>query len=287
MTAMKRFRIPVVAMSALMMLGVVSPLRASGTTIDDAKQQASNLEAQIEQNGNEIDALSEKYNGAVLAYQDAQNGIEEAKTKLKQAQTQHDQLSSLVAARGAVLYQGAQDPSSLLPSTDIKSVNELGARTTYGAVATGNDEQLISNLVRSEQDLTFQRKQLDKKLAAAAKERDQIAANRESVEQANSRAQELLSQVKGQIATLDPAAAGAGGGRTAGGTREPLGERIESGQRGNAPSRPPMSAATRYRVSRRLRPRQRSRLRTPKRNSASRTSTRRADPTPSTAPASR
>ena len=68
-----------------------------------------------------------------------------------------------------MLYQGAQDPTSLLPNTNIKSVNELGVRTKYGAVATGNDEQLISNLVRAQQDLKIQRKQLDKQVDAAAK----------------------------------------------------------------------------------------------------------------------
>ena len=101
-----------------------------------------------------------------------------------------------------MLYQGAQDPSSLLPNTNIKSLNELGARTKYGAVATGNDEKLISNLVRAQQDLKVQRKRLDQQVTAAAQKRDFIAATRTNVEQANSQEEALLSQVKGEIATL-------------------------------------------------------------------------------------
>jgi cell wall-associated NlpC family hydrolase len=189
-------------MAGMLALGVVSPLRAGGTTIDDKKAQATQLEAQIESNGERVAALSEQYNGAVLAYENAQSGVAEAKSHLAAAEAQQHQLSDLVAARGAVLYLGAQDPASFLPNTDLNSVNELGARTQYGAVATGNDQTLIDNLTRSEQDLDFQRKSYEKKVSDAAAKRDFIAASRQSIEEANSRAQELLSQVKGEIATL-------------------------------------------------------------------------------------
>jgi peptidoglycan DL-endopeptidase CwlO len=189
-------------MAALMTLGVLSPLGAGGTTIDDKKAQAAQLEAEIESNGEKVAALSEQYNGAVLAYESSKDAVAQAKAHLATAEAQHDELSGLVAARGAILYQGAQDPSSLLPDTNIQSVRELGARTKYGAVATGNDEQLISNLGRAEQDLAIQRKHFDKQVSDAAKKRDFIAAARQSIEEANSRSEELLSQVKGEIATL-------------------------------------------------------------------------------------
>jgi peptidoglycan DL-endopeptidase CwlO len=197
-----RFRLPLVLVTATMLLGGLSPLRASGTTIGDKQAQATQLEQQIQSNGDKIDALGEQYNGAVLDYQNAQTAVADAKRRLAVAEVQQGKLSVLVAARGAVLYQGAQDPSSLLPNTNIKSVNELGARTTYGAVATGNDEQLISNLVRAQQDLKVQRKRLDQQVVAAKNKRDFISSVRDNVEQANSREQELLSQVKGEIATL-------------------------------------------------------------------------------------
>jgi peptidoglycan DL-endopeptidase CwlO len=200
---MKRhLRLPVVAIAAVMLLGALAPLRASGATIDSAKAQAAQLEAQIQSNGDKIAALGEQYNGAVLAYENAKAGVAEAKRNFAKAEKQQEKLSSLVAARGAILYQGAQDPTTLIPNTDMKSMNELGARTKYGAVATGNDEQLISTLVASKQDLEIQRKALDKQSAVAAAKRDEISANRQKVVDANSQAQELLSQVKGQIAVL-------------------------------------------------------------------------------------
>jgi cell wall-associated NlpC family hydrolase len=197
-----RFRAPFVVVTAVMILGTMSPLRAGGTTISDAKAQAAQLEQQIQANGDHIAALGEQYNGAVLEYQNAQASVAVAERHLAAAQAQQQQLSALVAARGAELYQGAQDPASLLPNTNIQSVNELGVRTQYGAVATGNDEQLISNLVRAQQDLQVQRRHLDQQVAAAKSKRDYIAAAQQKVQQANSQETVLLSQVKGQIATL-------------------------------------------------------------------------------------
>jgi cell wall-associated NlpC family hydrolase len=186
----------------MMLLGALSPLRAGGSTIDDKKQEAAQLEQEIQSNGDKIAALGEQYNGAVLEYQNAQAGVAAAKRHLASAEKQHDQLSSLVAERGAELYQGAQDPTSLLPNTNIQSVNELGVRTQYGAVATGNDEQLISNLVRAQQDLKIERGRLDHEVNAAKQKRDFIAQAQQKVQEANSQETELLSQVKGEIATL-------------------------------------------------------------------------------------
>jgi cell wall-associated NlpC family hydrolase len=146
--------------------------------------------------------LGEEYNGAVYDYEKAQAAVSEAKQRLAAAQAAQEKLSTQVAERGAVLYQGAQNPSSIFPDTNISSINELGARTKYGAVATGNDEQLIANLERAQQDLDLQRKEYEQQVNAAAKKRDSIAAARAQVEQASAQEQELLSQVKGEIATL-------------------------------------------------------------------------------------
>ncbi len=95
----------------------------------------------------------------MLEYQNAQAKVAEAKQHLAAAEAAQSRLSDLVAARGAALYTGAQDPTTLLPDTNIKSFNELGARTKYGEITTGNDEQLIANLERAQQDLEVQRKQ--------------------------------------------------------------------------------------------------------------------------------
>ena len=282
-----RFRIPVVAMAAMLTLGVLSPLRAGSTTIDDKKAQAADIEAEIQANGDKIAALCEQYNGAVLDYENSKAAVAEAKRNLAKAEAQHGELSDLVAARGAALYQGAQDPTSLLPNTNIKSISELGARTKYGAVATGNDEQLIANLVRAEQDLTIQRKEFDKQVEEAAKKRDSIAAARQGIEEANSRDRGTALAGEGRDRHPHPAGEGAPAGRAPGRAQRARQQRIEPGQRrvtravlvGGRRHDPEPARA----VARAPRPRSRTR----RRSSASRTSTRPAARTPSTAPGSR
>ena len=197
-----RLRIPVAIVSATLLLGALAPMRASGDTIDDKKAQAQQLQAEIDENGARISALSERYNGAVLEYNNAQARVEETKQRLEAAEAEQSRLNDLVAARGAALYMGAQDPTSLFPDTNIESFNELGSRTKYGEVATGNDEQLIANLERAKQDLDVLREQYNDEVDAASKQRDEIASAREDVESANQRAEQLLSQVNGEIATL-------------------------------------------------------------------------------------
>ena len=196
-------RVPFIVVIVALTFGALTPLRASGQTIESKKAEAAQLEADIQANGERIAALGEQYNGAVLAYEDAQKAVTAAQKRLVRAHERAGQLSALVSVRAAALYQGASDPmSALIPSTDIKSINELGVRTEYGSVATANDERLIADLSRSQQDLKIERRRLDKRVASAAGKRDFIAGARQQIEAANARETELLSSVKGDIATL-------------------------------------------------------------------------------------
>ena len=195
-------RIPFVLVVVALTCGALTPLRASGSPIDDKKAEAAHLEAEIQANGDRIAALGEQYNGAVLAYQEATAAVAEAQRRLLTAKKETARLSELVSVRAAELYLGASNPISMLPSTNIKSVNELGVRTMYGALATGNDQQLIAELSRSQQDLQIERKRLDTRVARAQGKRDFIALSRHQIEEENANAQELLSQVNGEIATL-------------------------------------------------------------------------------------
>ena len=228
--------VPTVVVMVVLTFGALTPLRASGSTIDDKKAEAAHLEAEIQDNGNRVDALDEQYNGAVLDYQHATAAVAHAGHQLVVAQKQEGKMRALVSTEAAILYTGAEDPTSLLPSTDITSVDELSVRTQYGAVTTGNDEHLIAELERSQQDLKIEQKALDKQVAAAKAKRDYIAASRRAVEQASAQEQQLLEQVKGEIATLIAEQQA----RIAAEIKASL-ERLAAGQNGGGSSVPPSS----------------------------------------------
>ena len=269
----------------MMVFGVLSPLRAGGSTIDDKKAEAAQLEARdpVQRRPDRRARRAVQRRGARSTRARRPRSPTRSGTSLS-AEAQRQQLSDLVAARGAELYQGAQDPTSLLPNTNIQSVNELGVRTQYGAVATGNDEQLISNLV-----------------PRAAGSEDPAQATRQAGRGREGEARPHLGGAAegpgGQLAGDRAAVAGEGSdrdvdraGESAAGRGQcaaALAQLRAPGQRRVDVFRHPTSAATRSRTSppRHREPRPRSRTR--RRSSESRTSTRRRARTPSTAPASR
>ena len=167
-----RLRLPVVAVAAVMLLGALRATHARAARRSTARRpQAAQLEAEIQANGDQIAALGEQYNGAVLAYQNSKAGGRRSEAELAKAAVAAGKAELASSPHGAPSSTRARRTRPrCIPNTDMKSMNELGVRTKYGAVATGNDEQLISNLVASKQDLAIQRKALDKQISRSRRQ---------------------------------------------------------------------------------------------------------------------
>jgi cell wall-associated NlpC family hydrolase len=189
----------VVALAAT--AGVLAPARVDAAQIDDKRAHAAQLQQQIEENGTRISALSEQYNEAHIALDAANQAIADAEARLHAAQDQAEQTRKKVSMRAAALYRGA-GTGALFPTPDMKSINEMSVRSKYGAVATDHDELLISKMESLQEDLAIQRKELDIRKSEAESAVASIDSARAAIEDANARQQQLLSQVKGEIATL-------------------------------------------------------------------------------------
>ena len=165
------------------------------------QQKASQLEAQIEANGNRVSVLDEQYNSAQLAIQKATDQIhaDEKALDAKAAKTQavRDELT----ARAAELYMGA-DSSAPLASLDVTNSQQLGSRSAYAGAAADQDRQLLDRVRVATEELGLQKAALGKARDAAVKQRDQLDRARTEIEQATQEQQTLLSQVKGNIKTL-------------------------------------------------------------------------------------
>jgi peptidoglycan DL-endopeptidase CwlO len=199
-TARRTRALLAVTASALALAALV-PASARATTIDDKRAEAVRLQREIEANGEKISALGEQYDSAVLHRDQAVAAVNDSEARLTAAHNQSLRARRLVALRAAALYTGSSTPS-LLPTADIRTVNELSVRTKYGALATGRDESAIANLERAQADLKVRRKELDQRKAAAQRIVDSISASKRAIEQANATQARLLSNVKGEIATL-------------------------------------------------------------------------------------
>jgi peptidoglycan DL-endopeptidase CwlO len=178
---------------------LISGGRARADPIDDKRAEAQQLENEIDANGAQLDALSERYNGAQYRFEQAQAAATEAQQKLDATTAEVAHLRTLVNERGAELYRGAgQGPISL----DVSSANSLIASSKYGSLAAEHDTKLLDELRRAERTLRDQQAQAEQAQADAQDEQRGIAKAQAGVEAANARQEQLLSQVNGEIAQL-------------------------------------------------------------------------------------
>ncbi len=169
--------------------------------LDSEQSKASQLEAQIEANGNRVSVLDEQYNRAQVAIDQATEKIksDQKAVDAKEAQTRtvRDQLT----ARGAELYMGA-DIAAPLAALDVSDSQQLGSRSAYGAAAAEQDRQLLNKVKVAIEELGVQKDALGQARAAAVKQRDQLDQARNEIQRATEEQQSLLSQAKGNIKTL-------------------------------------------------------------------------------------
>jgi cell wall-associated NlpC family hydrolase len=197
-----RFARPVIGLVAMAVVtGALAPSVASSSPLEDKKAQAQQLQRQIEANGNRIAALGEQYNGALIAYDQATAGIADAQRRFDAAQAQVDAKRKLLQDRAVSLYTGATT-SSALQALDVNNVGELARRNKYGSIASQGDNRAINNLRDAQDALADQRKLLEAQQADAQRRKDAAAATKREIEAANASQQQLLSQVKGEVARL-------------------------------------------------------------------------------------
>jgi peptidoglycan DL-endopeptidase CwlO len=178
---------------------LISAGRAHADPIDDKRAEAQQLQNEIDANGAQLDALSERYNGAQYRFEQAQAAATEAQQKLDATTAEVAHLRTLVNERGAELYRGAgQGPTSL----DVSSANSLIASSKYGALAAKHDAKLLDELRRAERTLRDQQAQAEQAQADAQDEQSAIAKAQAGVEAANAKQEQLLSQVNGEIGQL-------------------------------------------------------------------------------------
>lgn len=191
--------------SLLLVIGLLGALVAPGSSaaspLDDKKAQAAQIQQQIDANGARIAALGEQYNGARIAYERAASGIAEAQRRFDAAQREVDTKREQVANRARRLYMeaGGHNP---LEAVNVRDVSDLGRRTKYSAVASELDENAITELRIAQEDLARERAALEEEQARARAKRDAAETAKREIEEANASQEQLLGQVKGEIATL-------------------------------------------------------------------------------------
>lgn len=180
---------------------VLSPLAAQGSPVDDKRAQAAQLQTEIDANGDRIAALGEQYNGARLEYDKATARILEGRLRYDLAKARKEGIRDEVVRRAVELYKGAGGRTPL-QAVDVGSVAEMGARAKYASVAADHDSALMDQLTRAQEALAVERRGLEQQQSRARSQKDTAAAAKRSIESANARQEQLLGNVKGELAVL-------------------------------------------------------------------------------------
>jgi cell wall-associated NlpC family hydrolase len=190
---------------AVVLLGsVVAPIANAAfatSPLDQKREEAKHLANEIDANNNRIDVLDEQYNASVLKVAQLNKQIGTAKASLETAQHHTDHLRSEVRSRAADLYISSRS-GTLFPQLDAKNAQQVASRTTYTASAAAHDSTLLSSLRSATAQLDSKQKSLTEARDKATTESKRLSGTRDQIQSANSHAQKLLTQVKGEIGTL-------------------------------------------------------------------------------------
>jgi peptidoglycan DL-endopeptidase CwlO len=196
-----RGKISGVILIAVLVTGVLPAAIAQGSPVSDKQAQARALEAQIQSNGNRMVALSEQLNGARIRLDAAQAGIADSERRTAEAQAATDKIHNQLNERAAEIYKGA-GTSNPLEAVDVENVTELAARSKYASAAADKDDSLLNKLLQAREILAVQKAQLEAQKAAAQAQRDAADSARRQLQSVTAQKNQLLSQVKGELATL-------------------------------------------------------------------------------------
>jgi len=181
---------------------LVSPAPSQAATVSSLQAQANQLQTQIQSEGAQISALGQRYDQAEGQLTSIDNQITATKNQIT-ADQQHvsaDQANLRSAAINAYMDSGSAGSANPLFTGNQET---FAAAQEYGQVATGNLDVTVANLHTAQVTLTAAKVVLVTQQGAAqaalnAAGQAEAAANQE---QASLEAD--LSQVKGQLGTLE------------------------------------------------------------------------------------
>jgi len=193
-----------VALAALLLLaglGLPPAPPAAADPISDKEAQAAQLQDDIEATNEQLSAMGERYNGAVLRLQQTEAELAAVEAQLAATQHEVDVTLGLVQQRSASVYRRALIGQGL-EELDYSDSSRLLVRKHYASIQARRDDELLQELEAAKAKLARQRAEAEAARAAADAERAQIEAMKNELEATSARQHQLLDQVKGELAQL-------------------------------------------------------------------------------------
>jgi peptidoglycan DL-endopeptidase CwlO len=197
----RALRLLMLALALSTVGSLLGPVSAPAAPIDDKQAEAAQLEQQITDNGRRIDALNEKINSAQIALDAANDAITLADAQVAAATAKTKDLRDQLARRAANVYMQSGS-SGGVAELDAKSATDLNSRQKYTSLAAQREKQLVTQLARAKEDLAARKADAEDARTAADAQKQQIESVKAELTDGDAKQRALLSQVKGEIATL-------------------------------------------------------------------------------------
>lgn len=190
--------------AALGILLVSLPLSASPTRagpLDDKRDDAVRIQAELDAQGERISVLDEEYNRGRLRVEETDGAFAMAGKDLEQAERRYRAAQARLArdAVDAYIHGGR---ASLVEHLAASDGADLLVRQQYLQLAAGNERRAIGDFRVAEEDLTLRRSQAEDAQRKARSALDALKRERSAIERAVTVQHRLLATVQGEVAQL-------------------------------------------------------------------------------------
>jgi cell wall-associated NlpC family hydrolase len=197
-TRLTRLVIPVFAVGSIAAVGIQS---VGAAKIDDKRAQAKAVEAQLAETEAKSSALGEQLNAANLELASAQHAVEEAQNKIATAQTEADRLKGQLNDRAAAIYKSAGGTNAF-EQLNVDNASDFETRSKYSSAAASEDDELIDQLKRAQEELAVQKAESQRTADAADARRADLASAKDEIAALEGERQATLDGLNGEIKTL-------------------------------------------------------------------------------------
>ena len=184
-----------------MLLTALATAPAGASPVDDKKAEAARLARQLDEQGQRISVLDERFNQARLALDRVNAAL--ATTRAGLAASNHKVATARAhlaqAAVNAYMHGGA---NAMIGRLTRSRGDDLVVRRQYLRVAAADDSQALDEMRAARQDQEAVQSQLESQQRAAQAATDRAAAARRAGSAAEAAEQALLDKTKGELATL-------------------------------------------------------------------------------------
>ena len=189
----------VVGIAILFPFVLMSP--ATGEPIDDKRAEATRIEEQLDQQGQQVSRTAEKFNQAQLKVSDIEASVVRTEADLARSEERMQSVRSRLAQTAIVAYmQGGSN--SLLNQLAKGTGDDMIVRRQYLRVTAADQRKVIGELRLAREDLTGVQSRLEGERRTARGVADEAAAARRQAMEAEDGQRALLAGVRGDLAEL-------------------------------------------------------------------------------------